>query len=460
MNYRTEADSLWKKQIPIDALYGIQTLRAAENFPISGQALLPEVIQAYALLKKSAAIVNRDLGKLDPVKSKLITKVCREIIDRKHDKQFIVDVFQAGAGTSTNMNLNEVIANRALELMWKSKWSYDIVSPNDHVNMSQSTNDTYPTMMRMALALQSKTFLKNFDTLIDTFDKKAKEFKNIITAGRTHLQDATPISVGQEFAGYSATLQALRDQYLEALEKVKVLWIGWSAVGTWINTHKDYHKKMVVEIETQTGIHFHSCDNLVESMQSQRQIGSYMSALKSIAIEVSKICDDLRLLSSGPHTGIWELILPAVQPGSSIMPGKVNPSILECANMICFKVIGSEAAVTQCLLAWQINLNVFMPLMSYESISSTNILSNMFAMMAEKCISGIKVDEKKCHDYAYESNAIFTILNPILWYNKVAELIKQKEKTWFSIKKLLIDKHKMSKKEVEELLKVENLINP
>ncbi len=460
MDYRIEHDSLGEKQVPADALYGIQTLRAVENFPISGQNLLPEVIEAYCYIKKSAAIVNRDLGKLDAGIAKFITKVCREIREWKHQWQFIVDVVQAGAGTSTHMNINEVIANRCLELMWEDKWNYDIVSPNDHVNMSQSTNDTYPTMMRIALALQAEKFIKNFDTLIETFDKKAKEFRDIVTTGRTHLQDATPISIGQEFGSYRDTLISVKSEYLDALEKIKVLWIGWSAVGTGINTHPDYHKKMVTEISTHTWIDFYTCDNLIESMQSQKEIGYYMSALKAIAIHVSKICDDLRILSSGPHTGIWEIILPPVQPGSSIMPGKVNPSILECANMICVKVIAAESSTTQCLLWWQLNLNVYMPLMSYETITATNLLTNMFPMMAEKCISGIQVDEKKCHDHAYESNSIFTVLNPILGYHTVAELIKQKESSWLSIRELLIKQHGMSKKEVEELLKPENLINP
>ncbi len=459
MSTRTEHDSLWERQIPADALHGIQSLRAQENFPISGQTLLSEIIRAYAILKKSAAEVNAWLGKLDQSIADDITKVCDEIITRQHSEHFVVDVYQAGAGTSTNMNLNEVIANRILEKRGQPKGSYDIISPNDHINMSQSTNDTYPTVMRIALVAESNKFISQFQILIENFQKKSQDFSDVLTSARTHLQDAVPITLEQEFQWYSDTLSALLERYRHAVDELRMLGIGGSAAGTGINTHEKYHMLMIAAISAHSGNTFTQCPNLIESMQSQRQIGEYMWALNQIATEVWRIANDLRLLSSGPHTGISEIILPPVQPGSSIMPGKVNPSILECVNMVCFRVGWADSAVRQCLAWWQLNLNVFMPLMALESLTATQILGNACQMMAEKCIDGIQAHMKMTEKYAYESNGLFTALNPILWYQKVSELVKQKERTGKSVKELLLELWDMSESEIDQLLDPKKLTN-
>jgi len=452
MDFRTEHDSLWEKQIPIDALYGIQSLRAEENFPISGQTLLPEMVRAYAIVKKSAAQVNMWLGKLDEKIAKDIEAVCDEILDGQHAEHFIVDVFQAGAGTSTNMNINEVIANRILEMRGESKGSYDIASPNDHVNMSQSTNDTYPTAMRIALVLASEKFVQQLEILIESFQKKADEFTDVLTSARTHLQDAVPITLGQEFQGYTNTLKALLQRYRSSIDELRVLGIWGSAAGTGINTHEKYHTLMIAAISSNSVQSFYQCSDLIESMQSQRQIGEYMWTLSQIATEVSRIANDLRLLSSWPHTGISEIILPPVQPGSSIMPGKVNPSILECVNMVCFRVGGANNSVRQCLEGGQLNLNVFMPLMSLESLTATSIMGNTCVMMAEKCIYGIGANTKMTEKYAYESNGLFTALNPILGYQRVSDLVKKKEKTGKSVKELLLESWDMTEEEIDEIL--------
>ena len=456
---RTEEDSLGTKNIHENALYGIQALRAQENFHISWKMLSYELISAYALLKKSAAIVNARLWKLETSIAIEIGEVCDEIISWKHKKEFIVDIYQAGAGTSTNMNLNEVITNRILEKRWEKKGSYDILSPNDIVNMSQSTNDSYPTAMRIALAQSSPKLIDALMTLQASFEKKAIEFHTTITSARTHLQDAVPITVGQEFQWYADTLKNLQQEYKNSFETLRVLGIGWSAAGTGINTHPKYHQEMIEEISKNSSIKFQTSENLIESMQSQRQIADYMDCLARIATEISRISNDLRLLASGPNTGIWEIELPPVQPWSSIMPGKVNPSILECVNMVCFDVLGSRYAVEHCLAGGQLNLNVFMPLMSHKALEATSILRNAMIMMSEKAIDWLKVNVKQCNTYAFESNWIFTALNPILGYHTVSGIVKKRQETWESIKKLLEEETDLSTEQIEEILNPLTLSN-
>ena len=456
---RTEEDSLGIKNIPEDALYGIQAMRAQENFPISGRMLSSEFISAYAILKKSAAAVNARLWKLDTNIAKEIWEVCDEIIAWKYTKEFIVDIYQAGAGTSTNMNLNEVITNRILEKRGEKKWSYDILSPNDIVNMSQSTNDSYPTAMRIALVQSSPKCIDALKLLQKSFENKAKEYKTAITSARTHLQDAVPITIGQEFQWYADTLKNLQDEFKRSIENLKILWIWGSAAGTGINTHPEYHREMIQEISRNTSENFKTSENLIESMQSQRQIADYMDCLARIATEISRIANDLRLLSSWPNTGIWEIELPPVQPGSSIMPGKVNPSILECVNMVCFEVLGGRHSVEHCIAWWQLNLNVFMPLMSHKCLEANHILANAIIMMAEKTIDWLKVNMGKCSMYAYESNGIFTALNPILGYHAVSWIVKKRQETWKPIKQLLEEETDLSTEDIEKILNPLTLSN-
>ncbi|PIZ74005.1 aspartate ammonia-lyase [Candidatus Peregrinibacteria bacterium CG_4_10_14_0_2_um_filter_43_11] len=452
MQTRLEHDFLGSKAIPKNALYGIHTFRTMENFSISGISLLPEMVVAYAHLKKACAQANHSFGLLPEKITTPLLRACDEIIDGKHMDQFLMDVFQAGAGTSTNMNLNEVIANRALEIMGEEKGNYKVVSPNDHVNMAQSTNDTYPSAMRVAIVIRFDGLDRSLEHLQRSFQKKAVQFKKVIKAARTHLQDATPITLGQEFSAYSKTIVGLRKQLARARDSIAVLGIGGSAVGTGLNVHSGYPKRVVRYLNKNTKFCFKSALDLVESMQSQRQMLEFSSCLKQIAVEVSRIASDLRLLSSGPNTGFAELILPAVQPGSSMMPGKVNPSILECVNMVCYRVMGSEATVLHCVHGGQLDLNVNMPLMSYEVLTSMTILKNVITMMSEKCIEGIEANKKQCEKYVYLSASLATSLNPIIGYSKVAEIVQEFVTTGKPLPEIILKKNILTKKEVEELL--------
>ena len=452
MKTRTEEDSLGKLEIPQNALYGIQSFRASQNFQISGRKNYWELISAYALLKKAIAHSNTELWKLDSDIANEIAHVCDEIHNWKLQEEFIVDLYQAWAGTSTNMNLNEVIANRILEKKGEKKWSYHIISPNDIVNMSQSTNDTYPSAMRIALVQMSPSLISALQTLKWTFEKKSKQYYETITSARTHLQDAVPITLWQEFQSYGDTISGLTHEYISSVEELKMLWIGGSAAGTGLNTHTNYHEIVISKLSQLSWITFHTSNNLVESMQSQRQIWAYMNQLANIATELTRICNDLRLLSSWPNTGIWEIELPSVQAGSSIMPGKVNPSILECVNMVCFDVLWSRHSIEQCLLGWQVNLNVFMPLMAHKSIESTKVLTNAIRMMSEKCIDWIKANKNICREYAYESNGIFTALNPILWYHRLAKIVQKRAETGVDIQTILEQETELSPDEIKSIL--------
>jgi len=460
MNTRTETDSLGIKNIPIDALYGIQTLRAVENFPISGISLLPEMVKAYAYLKRSCAITNSKLGLLDKNKSELIVTVCDEIIEGKYKDQFVVDIFQAGAGTSTNMNLNEVISNRAIEILGKEKGNYDVISPNDDVNMSQSTNDTFPTAIRIAITLQSKSLLQSLKNLQKSFNKKGEEFISVIKSARTHLQDAVPITLGQEFSGWALTIEELIEELEISLIKTQKLGIGGSAAGTGMNTHKDYAKNVVSELSKATEYKFTGAKNLIENMQSQKELLDFAGKLKNIAIQISRISKDLRLLSSGPNTGLGEITLPPVQPGSSIMPGKINPSILECMDMICYRIIGSETTISYATQNGQIDLNPNMPLMAIEILTSIKILTNGCNMTAKKCIDGITANKEVCENYAYKSASLATVLNPIFGYMKTGEIVKESLKTKKSIPEIILEQKLMDKKELDEILDPKKMTKP
>jgi aspartate ammonia-lyase len=457
---RTEKDSLGPREVPADALYGVQTLRASENFKISGQTLLPEMIVAYGHLKKACAQANKTLTLLPVKMATLIIEAADEIVAGEHGGEFIVDVFQAGAGTSTNMNVNEVIANRVLEMMGEEKGRYDLVSPNDHVNMAQSTNDTYPTAMRIAMVMRYAGLDKQLEALEKAFAKKAAEFRTVIKSARTHLQDAVPITLGQEFKAYARTMKGLRKQLAAARDSAAVIGIGGSAAGTGLNVHPRFSKCVVQNLNKNTGLTFKKAPDLVESMQSQRQILEFSMALKQIAVEMSRIASDLRLLSSGPNTGFAELTLPAVQPGSSIMPGKINPSILECVNMTCYRVMGSEHTVEHCVHGGQMDLNVNMPLMSYELLTSMRILGNTAWMMADKCVSGITADRCRSKQYAYESASLATALNPIIGYNKVAEVVKEFVKTKKPIPDIVLEKGILTQVELKRILNPKKMTRP
>jgi fumarate hydratase class II/aspartate ammonia-lyase len=452
-NTRKEKDFLGEIDVPSRAYYGIQTLRAAENFPISGLGTLPVFTRACAMIKKAAAQVHRELGALEPETADAIIEAADEVIDDRFEDEFIVDVFQAGAGTSHHMNVNEVIANRASEILGGKLGQYDPVHPNDHVNMGQSTNDVFPTAMRLAALMTTPDLVTALRKLASALEKKAKKFKNIGKSGRTHLQDAAPVTLGQEFSAYEAAVTRTALHIEEQTAPLKELGIGGSATGTGLNTQPEYREKIRANLAKQTGIDLTPSGNLFEAMQSMAPFVRLSGALRTAAVELGRICNDLRLLSSGSRTGLGEIHLPAVQPGSSIMPGKVNPVIAECMNMICFQVIGNDTCVTHAASAGQFELNVMMPVINYNILWSIEILTNGVGMLTKRCIEGIKADEKQCAEYLASTLGLATVLNPVIGYHKASQVAREAAATGKSIRDIVLKKKILSEKELDKLLK-------
>ena len=460
MKTRKEKDSLGTISIPQNAYYGVQTRRAVENFPISGLKLHSVFIDSYVFIKKAAAQANMQLGILNRKKGNAIVRASDEILKGKLKEHFVVDVFQAGAGTSQNMNTNEVIANRAIEMLGGKKGDYKLISPNDHVNMAQSTNDTFPTAMRIASLLFIKRLLpviKNFET---TLRKKSKEFDKVIKSGRTHLQDASPITLGQEFSGYADITSKHYELISSTQKNLSEIGLGGTAVGTGLNTHKKYRKLIVQKLSSITGLKVRTAENYFSSMQSMLPFMELSSALKNFAVDLTKILNDIRLLSSGPTSGFGEIILPAVQPGSSIMPGKVNPSMAEMMNMVCFQVIGNDVTVTMASQAGQLELNVMMPVIIYDILWSMEILQNGLNEFTKRCVKGIKADAKKCREYAERSISIVTALNPIIGYMKASEIAKEAVRKHRSVIEVIKEKSILSDKEIKKVLDLKKLTHP
>ncbi|MBI2471787.1 MAG: aspartate ammonia-lyase [Planctomycetes bacterium] len=449
---RIEKDYLGEMRVPKGAYYGVQTARAVENFPISGQTSQLVFTMSIVQIKKAAAMVNVELGCLDSKIGNMIILACDRILNGEFQNQFLVDVYQAGAGTSHHMNVNEVIANIAIEMLGGTKGDYSVVHPNDHVNYGQSTNDVYPTAMRIAALQSSKKLIKNLYALTETFSQKAKAFDSIVKSGRTHLQDAVPIRVGQEFSGYAVSLFKAARGIERAGESLKDLGIGGSAVGTGINTHPEYAGKVVGKLRKMTNLDIRESKNRFESMQSNAPFVEFSGALRTLSVELTRIANDLRLMSSGPNTGLAEIDLPAVQPGSSIMPGKVNPVIPEMMNMVCFSVIGNDASITLAAQAGQFELNVMMPVIQYKLLDSALILTNAVKVFNEKCVSGITVNAAKCQDYAMRSLGIVTILNPIIGYSKASEVVKESVKTGKSVKEIIHQRGLLSVEQLDQIL--------
>jgi len=460
MEYRIEKDPLGEVNVPSDAYWGAQTQRAVDNFPISG--LLPhrKLIWATGVVKLAAAETNRDMGKLDPALAGFIVKAAHEVMRGDLDGQFVVDVYQAGAGTSHNMNTNEVIANRALELMGKPRGYFSACSPNDHVNMSQSTNDVFPTAMRLAGISILKDLAEEVQLLASSFRKKASEFDGILKSARTHLQDAVPIRLGQEFSGYTLAMEKGMAKLMAAMEELGELGIGGTAAGTGINTGKGYVPGMINRIREVSGFDVRSCPNLFYSMQSQGGVLLASGALKCLAVDLIRIANDLRLLSSGPLTGLAEITLPAVQPGSSIMPGKVNPVMPEMLDMVCFQVVGNDTAVMMAAQAGQLELNVMMPLMAHNLLSSAEILKNAARVFREKCVDGITANAARCMKYVESSPAIATALNPSIGYMKAAEIAKEAVRTGRPVKEIALEKGYMAADELDKALDPMRLTEP
>ncbi|HUW06537.1 MAG TPA: aspartate ammonia-lyase [Williamwhitmania sp.] len=459
---RREHDLLGERDVPFEYYYGVQTLRALENFNISGVTLnfYPALIEALAKVKQAAALANNELGLMEDDVTKAIVQACEEICDGKYHYHFVVDMIQGGAGTSTNMNANEVIANRALEILGHEKGQYQFCHPNNHVNLSQSTNDAYPTSVKIALISSNKKLVEVLKLLIESFRNKATEFAHIIKMGRTQLQDAVPMTLGQGFEAYAVTLS----EEIERLEQNVKLFLevnmGATAIGTGINSDPDYADMVIAHLRTVTGLPIVNSPNLVEATQDTGAFIMYSAAVKRLAVKLSKICNDLRLLSSGPRTGINEINLPPMQPGSSIMPGKVNPVIPEVVNQIAFKVIGNDLTVTLAAEAGQLELNVMEPVIVQSIFESIEMLKNGMMTLKYRCIDGITANEERCRELVYHSIGLVTALNPYLGYEISTMLAKEALASNRSVYELVLEKNLMSKEELDNVLAPENMIKP
>ncbi|HEY7027364.1 MAG TPA: aspartate ammonia-lyase [Gemmatimonadales bacterium] len=452
MTTRIEKDPLGEKAVPSGALYGIQTLRAAENFPISGLRPLPAFVDAVVWIKRSAALTHKETGRLDPKLADAIVQAADEVLSGKHRDQFIVDVYQAGAGTSHNMNCNEVLANRANEILGQARGSYSPVHPNDHVNMAQSTNDVIPTAMRLAALATLPGLLGGLDALGDALLEKGHQFDGVIKSGRTHLQDATPIRLGQEFAAYGRTVLRHREKLAQAAEWLRSLGIGGTAVGTGLNAEPEYPGLMVKHLRAVTGLDLKVGEDRVQLMQSMGDIATFSGALRAWTLDLNKIANDIRLLASGPRTGLAEILLPAVQPGSSIMPGKVNPSIAEMVNQVCFQVLGLDTTIAMAAEAGQLELNVMMPVMTHNVVFAMTLLTNAAHVFADRCIRGIEADEAQCAHWLERSPALVTALAPKIGYAESAKLAKEAVASGLSVKELVVKKGLLKGKELDEVL--------
>ena len=457
---RNEKDSLGYKEIPADVYYGIQTARAVENFPISGLRAHPTLIRAIAMVKEAAALANRELGLVDAKTANAIIEAAKEVQQGKWDQEFVVDIFQAGAGVSFHMNSNEVIANRAAELLGGTIGEYKHVHPNDHVNYGQSTNDVFPTAMRLAALLELEKLYPVLDGFVAALDEKGKEFHHVLKSGRTHMMDAVPMRLGQEFHAYAAVIKRAKKALEQQSEFLREIGLGGSAVGTGINTHPDYREKAIASLSRIAGQKLHPVDDMRYAMQSNLAMSSVSSALRNLALEVIRISNDLRLLSSGPNTGLAEINLPALQPGSSIMPGKINPVMAELAAMVSFQVVGYDTAVALAVQAGQLELNVMMPTMAYSVLTSITIMTNMLRQLTEFCIKGITVNEKRTDFYVQSTVSLATALNPYIGYAKAAEIAKESIATGKSIIEIARSRGELTEEQIKEILDPARMTEP
>ncbi len=456
--FRIESDSMGDRQIPSSAYYGIQTLRATENFAISGIKPLPTYVDACVIIKKATAIVNGELDCIPQDVSQAIVKAASEVLEGKFREQFVVDIYQAGAGTSHHMNVNEVLANRALEILGDEKGNYKRVSPNDHVNYGQSTNDVIPTAIRIGgiLAL-SKTLYPALDNAINALEEKATEFKDIVKSGRTHLQDAVPVRLGDTFAAWAQILKDHRNRINTAALDLTVLGLGGSAAGTGLNTHPQYRVSVIKIISELVNTPLKETNHLMAAMQSMAPFVNVSGALRNLAQDLVKISHDLRLMDSGPKTGFKEIQLPPVQPGSSIMPGKYNPVMAEMTSMVCFQVMGYDTAINYAAQAGQLELNVMMPLIAYDFIHSIEILGNTVQALTERCIKGITALPERCSAYAEASLALVTALNPHIGYLNAAAIAKESIDTGKSLRQIVLEKGLMNEEKLAEVLNLEQM---
>ncbi len=457
--YRVEKDSMGEVKVPADAYYGAQTQRALDNFPVSGVPMPMPVVHAATMIKGLGAEVNAGLGLLPPPLAEAISRAAREVLEGKFDGEFVVDVFQTGSGTSTNMNVNEVLANRANELLGKPKGSNSPVHPNDHVNRCQSSNDVIPSAIRIAARRGlSDDLLPSLERLRDALGAKAGEFSDILKIGRTHLQDAVPVTLGQEFSGYASQVDHGIRRVRATFRDLEELPLGGTAVGTGLSAHPEFGARTIAEIDTLTGIPFRPAENRFEAMGAQDPLVSASGALKGLAASLMKICHDLRLLSSGPRCGIGEIDLPPLQPGSSIMPGKVNPVILEVGIQVAAQVIGNDAAVTLGGSLGVLELNVMLPLMARNLIESIGLLSTASGLLADRCVAGITPNRKRCGELIEQSLAMVTPLAVTIGYDRAAMLAHEAFHTGKTIRAILLERKVLPEEEIRKILDPKSMI--
>ena len=459
---RTEHDLIGDRAVPAEAYYGVHTLRALENFPITGTSIsiYPDLVVALACVKQAAAAANRELGLLDDARADAIGRACEEIREGALLDEFVVDVIQGGAGTSTNMNANEVIANRALELLGAQKGDYARLHPLDHVNLSQSTNDVYPTAVKVALQFGIRRLTQEMNSLHKAFESKADEFTDVLKIGRTQLQDAVPMTLGQEFSTYAVMLQEDESRLGEAASLIREINLGATAIGTGINAHPDYAARVTRLLSEIAGVELMVSPNLIEATQDAGAFVQLSGVLKRIAVKLSKICNDLRLLSSGPRAGIGEINLPAVQAGSSIMPGKVNPVIPEVVNQVAFEVIGNDITVTMAAEGGQLQLNAFEPIIAHSLFKSIAHLAAACRTLSERCVKGITANRERARRFVDESTALVTALNPFIGYARSSEIAQEALATGKRVYDLVLEKGLMSREQLDDVMRPEVLTRP
>lgn len=459
---RREHDLLGERDVPAERYYGIQTLRALENFDMTGIPIshYPRLVHSLAFIKKAAALTNAELGLLEPRLAEAIARACDLLIDGQHHREFVVDVIQGGAGTSTNMNANEVIANLALEQLGYEKGRYDIVHPLNHVNMSQSTNDVYPTALRLTLSKKMDGLLEQMDGLRKAFATKGREFADVIKMGRTQLQDAVPMTLGQEFGAWAVMVGEDMARVREAQELIHEINMGATAIGTGLNTHPEYAARVTARLAEISGVPVRPSHDLVEATQDSGAYVQLSGVLKRVAVKLSKICNDLRLLASGPRAGLFEINLPPMAPGSTIMPGKVNPIIPEVVNQVAFEVIGNDLTVTMAAEAGQLELNVMEPIIAYNLFTSLDLLGRACRTLTERCIVGITANREVCRRMVERSIGLVTALNPYIGYEKSSEIAELALRTGGSVYEIVLEKGYLSKSELDEILSPENMTRP
>jgi aspartate ammonia-lyase len=457
-SFRIDKDSLGEIKVPFEAYYGPFTVRASNQYNISGQKSHLDLIKAYIMIKKCAALSNRELGALPEVVSNAILRACDRLLSGEFIDQIIIEPINSGAGTALNMNINEVIANVALETIGETRGKYEIINPNDHVNMSQSSNDTFPTAMHLSILLGLDNFLQAIDLLVKSLKNKSVEFKDIMKIGRTHLMDALPITLGDEFSGYYSSIEIARQKIVQASENLYAVALGGTAVGSGANSPAGYREISIRHLRDISGLNVKSSENLYFALQSRLDVTSYSSTIRNLAVELIKLANDVRLMASGPTAGFAEIVIPAVHAGSSIMPGKINPSLAECLNMICFNIIGNDLAVTMASQAGQFELNVMLPGMLKWVLDSMDMLRNFLPVFTANFIEGIQPNVDRLSKSVYRSPVLVTVLNPYIGYVKASEIYKKALETNRNVKDLVIEEGLMKAEDVERVFSPSNLI--